>query len=200
MLELQLKMVQQSALNVIKKGGSSNKKMERNVFNVPQEQIDIVEIIKLHVDNGLELRRLFLLKSIREYPIDEIERHEDLIISCYRAADRKLVQVKLRVSVHMDSGIKVVTISDIPFFSPKHLGSMTSKYNDQERFLRAQRLARQNEVGKAVQEMRLLLSSMQSTGRGGENRLQVIQNQSSSSVTSAITSRSNYRCPRSGCS
>ena len=28
---------------------------------------------------------------------------------------------------------------------------------------------------------------MQSTGRGGENRLQVIQNQSSSSVTSAIT-------------
>ena len=98
------------------------------------------------------------MKSIREYPIDEIERHEDLIISCYRAADRKLVQVKLRVSVHMDSGIKVVTISDIPFFSPKHLGSMTSKYNDQERFLRAQRLARQNEVGKAVKEMRLLIS------------------------------------------
>ena len=151
-----IKMVQKSALNVIKKGGSSDKKIERNVFNVPQEQIDIVEIIKLHVDNGLGVAPTLSLKSIREYPIDEIERHEDLIISCYRAADRKLVQVKLRVSVHMDSGIKVVTISDIPFFSPKHLGSMSSKYNDQERFLRAQRLARQNEVGKAVKEMRLL--------------------------------------------
>ena len=55
-----IKMVQQSALKVIKKGGSSNKNIERNVFNVPQEQIDIVEIIKLHVDNGLGLPLLFL--------------------------------------------------------------------------------------------------------------------------------------------
>ena len=55
-----IKMVQKSALNVIKKGGSSNKKIERNVFNVPQEQIDIVEIIKLHVDNGLGVAPLFL--------------------------------------------------------------------------------------------------------------------------------------------
>merc|ERR1712072_232858 len=143
-----------------KKDGMAMYEVERSLYNINNEQIDILEIIKLHVDIGLGVAPTLHLKSIREYPIDEIERHEDLIISCYRAGDLKLVQIKLRVHVHMDGGVKVVTITDLPYFSP-NASDLGNQEADSDRIRRAQIRARRNAVDNAIAEMTKLISQCQ---------------------------------------
>ena len=114
------------------------------------------QIIQANIDTGLGIMPV-ASDSIREYALDEIEQHEDLKILVYRVKDGKdkpPVLCLLRVQVHMEGPTKVLTVTDVPFFRPTGISSLSSEYaNVSDRLRRAQGRARLRAYSSARTEL-----------------------------------------------